>query len=73
MYPRTATLPARYDEPLGAEILMQEGRLGCVRVGAHADLLVVEGNPLQDASLLAQDGATLPVIMKAGRFVKRAI
>jgi imidazolonepropionase-like amidohydrolase len=58
---------------IGAEILMQEGRLGCVRPGAHADLLVVEGNPLQDVSVLAQDGATLPVIMKAGCFVKRAI
>jgi imidazolonepropionase-like amidohydrolase len=58
---------------IGAAILMQEGMLGCVRPGAHADLLVVSGNPLQDTSLLAQDGAALSVIMKAGRFVKRVI
>jgi imidazolonepropionase-like amidohydrolase len=58
---------------VSAEILMQEGQLGCVAPGAWADLLVVDGDPLQDIELLAASGAGLPTIMKAGEFVKRAI
>ena len=55
---------------INAELLGQSGRLGIVREGAAADLLVVNGNPLDDISLLAADGAALPAIMKAGRFHK---
>jgi imidazolonepropionase-like amidohydrolase len=51
---------------VAAEILQEEGQLGVVAPGAHADLLVVDGNPLEDISLLAKNGAALPVIMKAG-------
>ena len=58
---------------VNAELLMQEGRVGCVRKGAAADLIVVDGNPLEDLGLLAQDGATLAVIMKDGCFQKRTI
>jgi len=58
---------------VNAELLCQSGKLGCIAPGAHADLLVVDGNPLDDVSVLAQNGATLPVIMKAGRFHKRTI
>jgi imidazolonepropionase-like amidohydrolase len=56
---------------MGAEILMEEGKLGCIRPGAHADLLIVDGNPLEDISLLARDGAALSIVMKAGQFQKR--
>ena len=58
---------------INAELLGQSGRLGCIREGAAADLLVVHGNPLEDISLLAGGGARLSVIMKAGRLHKRAI
>jgi len=58
---------------INAELLGQSGRLGCIREGAAADLLVVHGNPLEDISLLAGGGARLSVIMKEGRFHKRAI
>jgi imidazolonepropionase-like amidohydrolase len=43
-----------------------------VKPGALADLLVVDGNPLRDINLLAANGAHLTVIMRDGRFVKRA-
>lgn len=58
---------------VNAQLLNQEGRLGCIRAGAHADLLVVDGNPLADISVLARGGECLPVIMQAGRFHKRAL
>lgn len=56
-----------------ADLLCQTGKLGCVASGAHADLLLVDGNPLEDVSLLAANGAKLSVIMKAGRFHKRTL
>ena len=55
---------------VNAEILMEPDRLGCVREGAFADLLVVDGNPLEDISLLGRDGAALPVIIRKGEVVK---
>jgi imidazolonepropionase-like amidohydrolase len=38
---------------VGAELLGMQGRLGVVAEGAIADLLVVEGNPLEDIRVLA--------------------
>lgn len=58
---------------VAAEILQQSDRLGCVKAGAHADLIVVDGDPLTDIGLLAQSGAKLPLIMRAGEIVKRKL
>jgi len=57
---------------VNAEILNQSGRLGCVREGALADLLVVDGEPLLDVAVLA-NMENLRVIMKGGEFHKRTI
>lgn len=57
---------------VNAELLGQSGRLGVIREGAVADLLVVDGNPLEDISVLAGNGERLLVIMQDGRFHKRA-
>ena len=46
------------------------GKLGVVEPGAHADLLVVAGDPLQDISLLAAPDKNFVVIMKAGEIHK---
>jgi imidazolonepropionase-like amidohydrolase len=56
-----------------AKVVRQEGRLGVVEPGAHADLIVVDGDPLKDLSLLTGQGRHMPAIMKAGRFVKDAL
>jgi imidazolonepropionase-like amidohydrolase len=48
------------------------GKLGVVEPGAHADLLLVAGDPLQDVSLLAAPDKNLVVIMKAGKIHKDA-
>ena len=53
-----------------AALLQHEGKLGCVKEGALADLIVVDGDPLKDLSLLTDQGRHMPAIMKAGRFVK---
>jgi imidazolonepropionase-like amidohydrolase len=58
---------------MGAEVLMEEGRLGCVKAGAHADLIVVDGDPLADIGLLAASGRRLDLIMRAGEIVKNRL
>jgi imidazolonepropionase-like amidohydrolase len=74
---RAQVLPAidilRSATSVNAEILCQSDRLGCIREGAAADLLVVNGNPLEDISVLAGGGQHLSIIMRDGRFHKRTI
>lgn len=55
---------------IGADILRRPD-LGRIAPGATADLLVVDGDPLEDISVLADDGRRLRAIMKSGRFHKR--
>ena len=58
---------------IGAQVLRHEGKLGCVKAGAFADLLVVDGNPLKDLSLMEGQGKHLSVIMKGGKFHKNRL
>ena len=58
---------------MAAEIIREDGRLGVIAPGAQADILVVDGNPLEDIRILDRDGAALSMIMKAGRFHKKSI
>jgi imidazolonepropionase-like amidohydrolase len=58
---------------VAAEVIKETGRLGVIAPGAHADIIVVEGNPLEDIGLLDRAGETLPVIMKGGVFSKRQL
>ena len=48
------------------------GELGVIREGALADLLIVDGNPLEDVSLFV-DTANLRVIMKDGTVYKNTL
>ena len=50
-----------------------EGKLGVIAPGAFADLVAVDGNPLEDLGLLQEQGKHLPLIMKAGRVVKNTL
>jgi imidazolonepropionase-like amidohydrolase len=46
------------------------GKLGVIERGAHADLLLVAGDPLQDISLIAAPDKNLVLIMKNGTIHK---
>jgi imidazolonepropionase-like amidohydrolase len=63
---RSATL-------VNASILKQEGKLGELVPGAHADLLVIDGNPYEDLELFQDQGAHLSAIMKGGKFFKNTL
>ncbi|HSN32508.1 MAG TPA: amidohydrolase family protein [Ideonella sp.] len=53
-----------------AEMMLLDGQIGCVAPGAHADLLVVDGDPTRDISLVAADGRALRMIVRSGEVVK---
>ncbi|WP_317928451.1 metal-dependent hydrolase family protein [Halioxenophilus sp. WMMB6] len=55
---------------INAELLNMADRLGCVKPGAIADLIVVDGNPLEDLSCFTADGAHVCLIMKDGKVYK---
>jgi imidazolonepropionase-like amidohydrolase len=50
-----------------------EGRLGTLAPGAFADLIVMDGNPLQNLGLFQDQGRHLAAIMKGGQFHKRTL
>jgi imidazolonepropionase-like amidohydrolase len=58
---------------VNAEILQEKDKLGCVKPGAWADLLVVDGDPLKDIDLLAADGRNLRLIMRGGELVRNQL
>lgn len=58
---------------VAAQILRQEGRLGVIRPGACADLLAVDGNPLDDLRLLAGQGEHLALVIANGRVLKNRL
>ncbi len=49
------------------------GKLGVVEEGALADLLVVDGNPLENLDLIADPGRNFLVIMKDGKIHKNTL
>lgn len=49
------------------------GKLGVVEVGAFADMLVVDGNPLDNINLMNEPEKHLAVIMKDGRIHKNTL
>ena len=49
------------------------GKLGVVEEGALADLLLVDGNPLEDIDLVADPAANFRVIMKDGKVYKNTL
>lgn len=74
---RGAVLPAadviRSATTIGAEILRLPGKLGVIAAGAFADLLAVDGNPLEDLSLLSGQGENLSLVMANGTVMKNRL
>ncbi|MBY7942814.1 amidohydrolase family protein [Vibrio fluvialis] len=51
----------------------QAGELGVVKKGAYADLLLVDGNPLENLDLIADPEKNFVVIMKDGKVYKNTL
>lgn len=55
---------------IGADLCQMTGEIGTIAAGAHADLIVVDGDPLADITRLQGDGAHMPLIMRGGEVFK---
>ena len=49
-----------------ARLMRQEGQIGELVAGAWADLLIVEGDPTRDLSMLTRPDDGMRLIMQAG-------
>jgi imidazolonepropionase-like amidohydrolase len=58
---------------IGAQIIRQEGKLGTLKAGAFADLLLIDGDPLKNLGLFQEQGKHLAAIMKGGKFHKNLL
>jgi len=64
-----------------AELLMmsgprhpyQEGPLGVIKEGAYADLILVDGNPLENLDLVGDANKNFALIMKDGKIYKNTV
>jgi imidazolonepropionase-like amidohydrolase len=54
---------------IAAEVLGMEDELGTIEEGKQADLIVVDGNPLEDITLLLK-AERMPLVMQGGNLVK---
>jgi imidazolonepropionase-like amidohydrolase len=52
-----------------ADLLGLAGEIGVVAPGAHADLLIIDGDPLADIGVLAEPDKNLRTVVQAGRVV----
>lgn len=57
---------------VNAELLQMSGKLGVIAPDAFADLLVVDGNPLEDIAILARPDS-IRMILKDGRIVHSSL
>jgi imidazolonepropionase-like amidohydrolase len=58
---------------VAARLLGLQGQVGVVAAGALADLLVVDGNPLERLALLTEPERHLRLVMKAGTIHRQAL
>lgn len=57
---------------VNAELVQRQDDLGCVKQGAVADLIVVDGNPLEDLSVFWKERNPIWLVIKDGRIVHSA-
>jgi imidazolonepropionase-like amidohydrolase len=55
-----------------AQLLCAEGRIGTLDIGALADLVVLDGDPLADIGVLADPAAHMPLVVQGGAVVRDA-
>jgi imidazolonepropionase-like amidohydrolase len=51
----------------------QEGPLGLIQESAYADLLIIDGNPLEDISVMTNPGKNFKIVMKDGVIYKNTL
>jgi imidazolonepropionase-like amidohydrolase len=58
---------------VSAKLCRMENEIGVIAEGAHADFVVVNGDPLVDISLLAEPDRGIAAVIKGGKFFKNEL
>jgi len=58
---------------VGAQVVRMEGKLGTLQEGAFADMILINGDPLKDLTVLQNQGRDISLIMKAGHIFKNTL
>lgn len=58
---------------IGAQVVRMEGKLGTLKPGALADLIVLDRDPLADLGVFQEQGRHIAAIMKGGKFHKNRL
>ncbi|WID95215.1 amidohydrolase family protein [Bosea vestrisii] len=58
---------------VGAELVRLEKRIGRLATGYLADIIIVQGNPLRDITVLEKPESNLLLVMKEGRIYKNEL
>jgi imidazolonepropionase-like amidohydrolase len=57
---------------INAEVVRRRD-VGRIEAGLIADIIVIQGNPLDDMSVFTEDGHNVQLVMKSGRIVKNTL
>ena len=55
---------------VAAQLLRAEGEIGTLAVGARGDMIVTDGDPLEDIGVLADPAAHMPLVIQDGAVVR---
>lgn len=58
---------------VNAKILQREGELGVLKPGAIADIIALDGDPVEDITVLGDGGDRIPLVIKDGAVMKNRI
>lgn len=58
---------------VAARLMRQEGRIGELVAGAYADLLIVDGDPTRELSMLTRPEEGIRLVMQGGRVVRSSL
>ena len=58
---------------VNAELLQQAGKIGCIKAGAYADLIVLDFDPFKDLGGFENAEKNIPLVMKGGKLVRNTL
>jgi imidazolonepropionase-like amidohydrolase len=58
---------------INAELLQRSDKLGCIKPGALADLIVLDFDPLRDLASFSNAERNIPFVMKGGEIIRNAL
>jgi imidazolonepropionase-like amidohydrolase len=64
---------ARWLAKSGSKNPYREGPLGVIEVGAYADMILVDGNPLEDVAVLVDYDENIKIVIKDGDIYKNTL